>query len=317
VFASMKIIYVSRSKTGNPYPYVKEQADALVRNFDVEISHFLIANGGVGGYLKAVIQLFGFIRKKRADLIHVHCGLAALVAVLYNLMFLKKHKIIITFHGSDIYKSKDRKFSLFAAHFSSRNILVSEKMLKYFKKDCSIIPCGIETNIKLDSRENTRREKGWRKNDFVILFSASFDRKVKDPEFAFKVIEAFSNATTRQVRFIELKGFTRTQLTNVMQAADALLMCSVTEGSPQVIKEAILNSLPVVSNDVGEVRSICSGVDNCYIIEKNVDEYVRCLQFLSQINARVQNRNPIIEKFDNNMISKKLFGVYSDVLNES
>ncbi|SHF39201.1 glycosyltransferase family 4 protein [Flavisolibacter ginsengisoli] len=312
----MKIVFVSRSNTGYPYPYVKEQADALVRNYNVEISHFLVAHGGVSSYLKAVIKLFDFTRKNRVDLIHVHCGLSALVAVLYKYLFFKKLKIIITFHGSDINIPKERKYSLFAAQFSSHNILVSEKMLKYFKKKYSIIPCGIETNIKLDSRENTRIEKGWEKNDFVILFSAGFHRKVKDPQFAFKVIEAFSNVTKRKVRFIEMKGFTRNEVTNIMQAADVMLMCSFTEGSPQVIKEAILNSLPVISNDVGEVRLICSGVDNCYIIQKTVTEYVRCLKFLSQANARIQNRFPVIEKFDNNIISKKIFGVYSEVLNE-
>ena len=85
-----------------------------------------------------------------------------------------------------------------------------------------------------------------------ILFSSSFDRKVKDPGFAFHVMEELKSSLNKNVLLVELKGFSREQVSDLMQASDVLLMCSISEGSPQVIKEAILNGLPVVSNDVGE-----------------------------------------------------------------
>ena len=129
-----------------------------------------------------------------------------------------------------------------------------------------MIPCGINTDVELIHREVTRESNKWGTNDFVILFSSSFDREEKDANFAFQVVDAFSKTTTKSVRLIELKGYTRNEVTHLMQAADALIMCSKREGSPQVIKEAILNSLPVVSNDVGEVKSICSGIDYCFIV---------------------------------------------------
>lgn len=310
----MKVVYVSRSKAGQPNPFVKEQADVLIKNFNVEIQHFLVAKGGIKGYTSAMIQLFKFIKANKVDIIHVHYGLCGLIAVLSNFLFFRKYKVVITFHGCDINKSSERTFSLLGARFSSYNIIVSEKMRKYFKENYSIIPCGIDTDIKLNLREGTRIERGWSKNDFIILFSSGFDRKEKDPEFAFKVIEAFSRTTTRSVKFIELKGLSRTQITELMQAADALIMCSEREGSPQVVKEAIINSLPVVSNDVGDVKSICSGIDNCYIVQKSVGEYVQCLQLISRLNSRIQNRRPVIERFDNNLIAKKIFKVYNEVL---
>lgn len=134
----------------------------------------------------------------------------------------------------------------------------------------------------------------------MILFSSTFNRPEKDAGFAFRVIDAFSKETTKNVQLIELKGYTRHHLTNLMQAANALILCSEREGSPQVIKEAILNCLPVVSNDVGEVKSICSGIDNCFIISKDVNEYVKYLQFLCKNNVRIPNRGPVIDRFDNN-----------------
>jgi hypothetical protein len=37
---------------------VQEQADNLSRNHNLNITHFLIRNGGIGGYLRAIIDLF-------------------------------------------------------------------------------------------------------------------------------------------------------------------------------------------------------------------------------------------------------------------
>ncbi len=95
-----------------------------------------------------------------------------------------------------------------------------------------------------------------------------------------------------------------------MQAADVMILCSHIEGSPQVVKESILNSLPVIANDVGDVKFICSEVDNCFVIPKKVADYVHFLHYLSEKKLRVQNRNPILEKFDNQQIAKKINKIY-------
>jgi glycosyltransferase involved in cell wall biosynthesis len=310
----MNVIFVSRSKTGKPNPFVQEQADNLAKNFDLTIRHFLITRGGLKGYIQAIVQLHYFIRQHQADIVHVHYGLSALVAVLNKFFFLKKYKIIITFHGSDINKSSERTFSLFASHFASHNILVSTKMSRFFKGNYSVIPCGIDIHIELAFRELTRQENNWHKNDFIVLFSSGFDRPEKDPAFAFEVIAEFTKKSSRNVKFIELKGYNRTQITRLMQAADVLILCSKREGSPQVIKEAILNGLPVISNDVGDVRLICSEVDNCFIIPKEVGEYVRHLELISRQQTRIQNRHPVLDKFDNNKISNQIFEIYNGVL---
>jgi hypothetical protein len=310
----MHVIFISRSNSGQPHPFVLEQADNLAKNFDIDIKHFLVSQGGLGGYFKAIIDLFYFIKNNKADIVHVHYGLSALVAVVNKFLFLHPFKIIITFHGSDINKSSERTLSLFAAHFASHNILVSTKMSRFFKHNYSIIPCGIDTQVELAFRQVTRQQNNWGKNDFVVLFSSGFDRPEKDPEFAFQVINSFKKSTSRNIRFLELKDYTRTQLTKLMQAADVLILCSKTEGSPQVIKEAILNALPVISNDVGDVKLICSGVDHCFIIPKQVQAYTRHLALLAQKQVRIQNRKPVIEKFDNNKISNQIFEIYNEVL---
>jgi glycosyltransferase involved in cell wall biosynthesis len=310
----MDVLYLSRSTSGQPHPFIKEQALVLSKNFNISIHHFLINQGGGFGYIKAIIKLASFLNKNNVDIIHVHYGLWGLVAIISKLINLKNQKIIITYHGSDINNPSERKFSLIASQFSSHNILVSEKMLKHISSNCSVIPCGIDTNVKLSYREETRAKYGWSDDTFVILFSSNFKRKEKDPAFAFKVIDALSKESSEKIIFLELKGYSREELTQLMQAADALLMCSLMEGSPQVVKEAIVNSLPVVTNDVGDVKSICADVDNCFILPKKVEDYKECLLYLAKQKVRIQNRYSVIEKFDNDMISHKLFTIYQQAL---
>ena len=311
----MNVLFLSRSASGHPHAFVKEQADALQTGFGINIRHLLIEKGGFSGTLKAIGKLKEYTSNNLVDIIHVHYGLWTMVAVITKFLFLKKYKIVVTYHGSDIYKSSERPVSLFFSKFASWNILVSGRMLKYFHKKFAIIPCGIDTEIKYVYRKEYRDENKWTENDFVVLFSSSFKRKVKDPSFAFDVIDQLKKTCKKHVIFIELAGFSRFELTRLMQAADAMLMCSVSEGSPQVIKEAILNRLPVVSNDIGDVRSICGHTDNTFIIEKTVNAFVDTLDAISASGKRIQTNGPVLETFDNRVIAQRIFGIYCHLLN--
>jgi glycosyltransferase involved in cell wall biosynthesis len=314
----MKVLFVSRSNSGFPHAFVSEQANAIERGYNIRIKHFLIRKGGFAGYLKGIIGLNKILKKESFHIVHVHYGLWTMVAIINKIIFFKKFKIVVTYHGSDIFKRSERLVSTLSSHLVSWNIPVTERMLKYLPANTSVIPCGIDILLwNVGSRPAVRTAHGWNDNDFVILFSSSFDRKVKDPAFAFKVVEKLKSTINKNVLLVELKGFRREQVSKLMLAADVLLMCSLSEGSPQVIKEAIINGLPVVSNDVGDVKTICLGIDNTFIIPKDVHAFVSTLQEISSHYSRVENQVTLIEKFDNRRIAEKVFSVYSSVLNAS
>ena len=311
---SMNVLFLSRSNCSSPHAFVEEQAEALRKAYELQITHQIIPKGGLSGYISAIRSLMNNIREKQIDIIHVHYGLWGIVGIINKFLFHKNIKVLITYHGSDLFKRNERPISLMASRFADYNILVSEKMKHWFTKKYSVIPCGIDTNIPQVDRLQTRKLKGWDTEDLVILFASSFDRPVKDPEFAFKVITLLKRKCRRRVHFIELKGYSRSELTALMQSADALLMCSKSEGSPQVIKEAILNRLPVVSNDIGDVARICQDIDQCYIVPKNISKYVNVLRKLSRTKARIANHYSVVNEYDNSRIADQIHAIYLNIL---
>src|ERR1019366_3672069 len=64
----------------------------------------------------------------------------------------------------------------------------------------------------------------------------------------------------------------------LMAAADALVLPSLSEGSPNVVKEAMACALPVVATPVGDVRERLSGVDGCFIVDPTSVSFADGLQ---------------------------------------
>lgn len=67
------------------------------------------------------------------------------------------------------------------------------------------------------------------------------------------------------MELIELKGYSHKEVVLLMCAIDVLLMTSITEGSPQVIKVAMACGCPIVSVDVGYVKERVEGVEGCLV----------------------------------------------------
>ena len=167
-----------------------------------------------------------------------------------------------------------------------------------------------------------------------VLFAGAFDNAVKDPELAKSTIAFYTEAignrqwaidsdTNRQspkanspIELIELKGYTRDQVTVLMYNCDALLMTSKTEGSPQVIKEAMACGCPIVSVDVGDVAERVSGVEGCYVVgTRNPKDIAEALQKAIAFGERTNGREKIVEMgCCNDQVAEQLLCIYKQLL---
>jgi glycosyltransferase involved in cell wall biosynthesis len=117
-----------------------------------------------------------------------------------------------------------------------------------------VIPFGV--NFKkfypLDKAQ-CRKQLGMSDDVKYILFSARFDRAVKNAPLAFKAIKKVQKY---KLELVELKNIPDDKMNMLFNACDICLMTSINEGSPQFIKEAMACNKPIVSTNVGDVEWI-------------------------------------------------------------
>ena len=153
------------------------------------------------------------------------CGLLA------NLQ--RKVPVVTTYHGSDINDKKVRRFSKISMFLSAWNVFVSRKTLQISgaKKKYTLLPCGVDlSDLQLTSRAEARKQMGLEQDKKYILFAGAFDNQVKNAPMA---KDAVARLDDNNVELMELKGYSRDEVTLMMCAADVLLMTSFAAGSPQ------------------------------------------------------------------------------------
>lgn len=299
----MKVLIVARCKNGKYAPFITEQVEA-VQKLGVECKYFGIVGKGIIGYIRQLPRLEKAIREFRPDLIHAHYGLSGLFA-----NYQRNIPVITTYHGSDINDNRVLQLSKKAIRRSSFNIFVSQKNVDTAKPvgDYAIIPCGINLeDYPLIGKTEARRIMGLDQDQKYILFSGAFDNPVKNAGLAKAAIKLVSEA-----KLLELKGYTRLQVTTLMQAVDALLMTSISEGSPQVIKEALACGCPIVSVNVGDVAERVLGIDGCYVTLSDASSLADMLKTALAFGKRTQGRDAILKDgLTNDRIASRLIEIY-------
>lgn len=303
----MKILIVCSINSGVVAPFICEQADALVK-LGVEVKYFTIEGKGINGYLRNYAQLQKAIKEHNPDLIHAHYGLSGLLANLQ-----RRIPVITTYHGSDIYAFQAFLFSVINMTLTEHNVFVSKNMTRksLFKRKQSIIPCGVDMDVFYPLNKDVARLKlGYNLAERIILFSGSFQNPVKNSRLAKDATDLIPNA-----RLVELSGYTRSQVALLMNAADLVLMTSVSEGSPQIIKEAMACNCAIVSTDVGDVNWLISNIEGCFISDyesKNIRKLIKEALCFTGAGRTTKGRERLLKLgLDSESIANRIIGVYS------
>ena len=303
----MKILVVASYNKNRFAPFIVEQAEAL-KHVGCEVDYFGVVGKGIKGYLSAFSSLRMKIKSFKPDVIHAHYGLSGLLANLQRCV-----PVVTTYHGSDINLPKVLRLSKIAMRLSAWNIFVSQRNVDIAKpkKNYVLLPCGVDLpNYVEEDICAVKQKLNWNPNKKYILFAGAFDNTVKNAKLAQDSVSLVENA-----ELIELKGYTREQVTALFYAVDSFLMTSFTEGSPQVVKEAMACDCPIVSVDVGDVAERIEGLDGCYIAERTPQDIASKLQEVFSLKTRTKGRKRIIELgLTNDLVAKKLVKIYEDVL---
>ncbi len=311
----MKILIVCSYRNYTPHteyvaPFIYEQVNCL-RDLDCSIEYLLVKGGGLKAYINAFFQLKKTIKNWQPQLIHAHGGLCGFISNLQ-----RQIPAITTYHGSDINNSKTRIVSKFAVKFSKYNIFVSQKLYDQVNKNKNsvVIPCGVNEDIfvPMSNRDDCKKYFQFDLTKKHVLFSKMFNLPVKNYPLAKETIEKTDN--TELVEFI---GYTREEAAMLMNACDAVIMTSFSEGSPQFIKEAMACNCPIVSVDVGDVKELIHVVKNCYICKYDPIELSNRLKQIFHSGERTNGHERIEAlKLGNKEIAQQIRTIYCSVIKE-
>ena len=309
----MRILFVT-----NMYPtaerpgygaFVRQQAEQLhCFGHTVDVINVLGFRSRLN-YMKGALDVLRKTRTTSYDVVHAHYGLTACPA-----WFRHGAPLVMTLHGSDVLGGRfERLCSRLMSRLADAVIVVSEQMRRSIPG--TVIPCGVDLELfRPLNREEARARLGWPSDGHRILFPFDPRRRVKRYDLARAAVERLAEDGI-QAELMTVFDVDNRQMPWHYSAADAMILCSDSEGSPTSIKEALACDLPVVATDVGDVREIVRGVPGTWICAQQVGDIARGLrEALTAPRSGRFERRAAVAKYNQDLTVTKIIGVYNTVL---
>jgi len=235
------------------------------------------------------------------DVIHVmYGGVMADQAVRQH----RFRPVVVTFRGSDLLGENlsgwARKIiSRYGVYCSRRAaegadgvIVVARHLVRALNGAVStnkvrVIPSGIDLDRfrPMDSLV-CKQKLGWSTRSFHVLFASSSGDPVKRPGLARAAVAQISHPDC-PAEFHYITGLPTVEVPLWLNASDALLLTSLHEGSPNIVKEALACGLPVVSVDVGDVAERIEGIEGCHLAQPQPADLAAKLCLVRQRGRRL------------------------------
>jgi glycosyltransferase involved in cell wall biosynthesis len=260
--------------------FIKRQVDSLIRSGLACDVLYVRGHRSPAAYALAALRLaLANLRPRRYDVVHALCGEALPVARAYV-----RAPLVVTFIGSDLHGKPDpaggmawswrlrRALLRNAARLTAATITVSAGLERRLPRSVRARNSIISTGVDMDRfapapADAARRVLGWELGERTVLFAADPAR----PEKRYALAEAAVSRAARLLPDVRLRVAAQDvppeRMPVLMNAADCLLLTSSSEGSPNVVKEALACNLPVVATDVGDVRQLLDGVQPSFVCD--------------------------------------------------
>lgn len=322
----MKILFVTggNSRSFKISPVVQSQGDSL-KDAGISVDYFPVTGKGIIGYLRCTLRLRQYIKENHYDIIHAHYTLSGWAAVL---AFSGK-PIILSLMGTDAYgKYYDvRKRKLLKSYLTLltyviqpfvSGIVCKSKSIEeyvYTKHKSFVIPNGVSLD-QIEYRKNGLKEElNLSSNRKYVLFLGNKESRIKNYNL---VKAAFQYIDIPDVSLIAPYPVRHDTVIKYLNTVDVLVMSSLTEGSPNVVKESMACGCPVVATNVGDVEWLFGEEPGYFISDFDpVDMAEKIKQALrySELYGKTNGRRRIIELgLDSKTIALKLVDVYKAVL---
>jgi len=299
-------------------PFIVSQINSL-RGAGVDVDVFnLNATGKTLNYLRGAFEIIRRVREHRYDLIHAHYSYCAWSATLQ-----KRIPVVVSLMGSDLYGiSNGRGRQTLAGLF---NVISTRVVLKLVDSvivkskgmaglvnvgNVHVIPNGVDFSLfkPLSMRKGNRAVSTERR----VLFLGDPGLRRKNISLAQEAMEIVKRKYPG-ARLISAYGVSQEKVVELMNSADLLLLTSLNEGSPNVVKESMACNLPVVSTDVGDVREVMAGTDGCYITSFSPEDVAEKIILALDFGRRTKGRK-MVAHLEIGKVAGRIVQVYKDMI---
>ncbi len=305
--------------------FVARQADALrAAGITVDVLHF-ISRANPRNHFRAWRRMRRLLAAERYDLIHAQFGHAALISRMQ-----RRLPVVVTYRGDGLqgvigangrHTLKGRVLvglCQLLGLAASQVIVVSERLGRILlRKDYTVIPSGLDLErFRPLPKDEVRRKIGWDLDRPTVLFSA---QHIEWPNKRYGLAQSAVDLAAREVEGAQLSvasGVDPQDMPLYINAADVLLLTSIQEGSPNVVKEALACNVPVVAVDVGDVRERLDGVDRGAVCEDTPEALAEALVPLLRHPARADSRK-LVSGLTEASIAGRVIEVYRRALDSS
>jgi glycosyltransferase involved in cell wall biosynthesis len=260
----------------------------------------------------------------RADLVHAHFGFCGWLA---RSQFSRP--VVLSFMGSDLLgiptavgritrlSRLEVSINRWAAGRMDAVIVKSRKMADVVAPvSAHVLPNGVDLDFfRPMARDEARTALGWPEGPRYVLFPGDPDNPGKGFALANAAVVKAAEQVRGQVVMVPLKKVLPEQVPLYINACEAMLMTSLSEGSPNVVKEAMACNLPVISVPVGDVPELFEDAEGYSVSPRDPGALARALVATLSAEPRVRGREALIAKgLDVMTVARRLVSIYTSVL---
>ena len=176
-----------------------------------------------------------------------------------------------------------------------------------------VIPNGVDLNLfRPMDQAQARQELGLDSRKRFVLFPYN----PKEVRKRFDLVQRVVALAREQIDGLELLmacGLPQEQMPLYMNAADVLVMASMSEGSPNAVKEAMATNLPVITVDVGDTAELIGTTAGCHLVPRDPAAMAEAIVEVCRRGARTNGRERI-RKLSMEVVAKQIVQVYAAAL---
>lgn len=288
--------------------FVQQQVESLIREgIHVDVLH-VDTTQSKWLYLWSFVPLVWKAYREKYDLIHAHYVFAGLVA---RSQF--RHPIVVTHHGDEAFFGWQTGLCWLASRLVNKTIAVTRQIKDAINlTGTPVIPCGVDFDLfrPLEQR-GARNALGLPQGKKLVLFVGNLPEKRKRADLVQDAV-SYLQSKNDDVDLVIAYKQPYKMIPLYMNACDVLVLPSEREGSPQVVKEAMACNLPVIASDVGDVKDVIAGVDNCFTCERDVTDIADKISSILKNPCRTKGREAT-RRYELGAVARRIISVYEQV----